>query len=203
MTTGGGAPNGLIRFNVDDLSATRFGSQNYIQVAAGRNGLLYGEYPGGSPGGGKLDVFDPSTLSLLRTIVLEKSDMRSVAVSSSGDIFAVNFSDPNIYKFDPNGLLLGSLNTQTSGLYEINLDSHGRLLATAFGSIVFSDISLSSYTTQSISNSDRLFAAFVEPPLAGPEPSAFLLCLADIPGLGFHCRRSSRRIRDAIVTMKV
>src|SRR5262249_2275021 len=85
FTFGGGEPNGMIRFNVNDGTALRFasgppnGPGDYIQLAVGKDGLLYGEFPGTSPGGNGVNVFDPTTLTLLRSLYLHQ-DLRSIAV---------------------------------------------------------------------------------------------------------------------------
>jgi len=61
----GGAPNGIVRFDLTTFAATRFasgpanGSGDYTTVGLGLNGLLYAPWPGGSPVGDHIDVINP------------------------------------------------------------------------------------------------------------------------------------------------
>ena len=201
-TAGAGAPNGIIRFNVNDGTALRFasgspnGSGDYIQLAVGKNGLLYAQYPGTSPGGNHLDVFDPVTLNFQRTINLGL-DLRSIAIDQSGHIFAVTINDSHIYEFDPNGVLLRSVDTGIRGYTDLTLDDSGRLLATSGGVLVLTDTSLSTFTELDVGTISVVgtFAAFVEPPLGAvvPEPSSLALFGAGIAGLaGYAWRRRKR-----------
>jgi sugar lactone lactonase YvrE len=194
--TGVSSDRGLIRFNVNDFSGIRFGSNDYIQLAVGKDGLLYAQTPPTSPGGFQLDVYDPTTLAFLRQIDLGQ-DLRSIAVDQNGDIFATNINDPNIYEFDPNGVLLRTLTTSIRGLSEIELDDSGRLVAASGGTLVVTDTSLSGFTTLDVGTISPVdtFIAFVEPPrgLAVPEPSSLTLVGLAIPGLaGYAWRRRKR-----------
>jgi len=201
-TAGAGSPNGIIRFNVNDGTALRFasgppnGAGDYIQLAVGKNGLLYAQYPGTSPGGNHLDVFDPVTLNFQRTINLGL-DLRSIAVDQGGHIFAVTINDSHIYEFDPNGVLLRSVDTGIRGYTDLTLDDSGRLLATSGGVLVLTDTSLSTFTELDVGTISVVgtFAAFVEPPLGAvvPEPSSLALFGAGIAGLaGYAWRRRKR-----------
>jgi hypothetical protein len=184
FTFSGGEPNGIIRFNVNDGTALRFasGPQNgpgdYIQLAVGKDGLLYAEFPGTSPGGNELDVFDPTTLAFQRRINLN-TDLRSIAVDQNGDIFAVAINDSHIYEFDPNGTLLRAVDTGIRGYTDLTMDDSGRLLATSGGVLVLTDTSLSSFTELDVGTISVVgtFAAFVEPPqgVAVPEPGTLTL----------------------------
>jgi hypothetical protein len=196
-TAGAGAPNGLIRFNINDGTALRFASgTDYIQLAVGKNGPLYAQYPGGSPGGNNLDVFDPTTLALQKRINLGM-DLRSIAVDKAGHIFAVTINDSHIYEFDPNGVLLRSVDTGIRGYTDLTMDDSGRLLATSGGVLVLTDVSLSSFTELDVGTISQVgtFAAFVEPPLGAvvPEPSSLVLFSAGVAGLaGYAWRRRKR-----------
>jgi hypothetical protein len=93
MNTFGNEPNGIVRFDINTLAGQRFpapgalGSGDYIQVAMGYDGLLYGL--GGSAG---FNVFNPITMAYIRSITLNAgSDIRDIAVDAHGDIFALDF----------------------------------------------------------------------------------------------------------------
>ncbi len=169
---GANAPmNGIIDFDIHDFSAELMGDAAtskhgvYINVAVGQNGLLYALYPGGSPGGSNVDIYDPRTLSLVRSINLAIVGMRSIAVDSNGEIFAIAISDPNIYEFDANGATIKTVNSGNHGYANININKQGRLIASAGGTIVLTDTSLSSFTTITTDTNSGTFVAWVEAPL--------------------------------------
>ena len=83
MDTSGAEPLGFIRFNTSDGSIQRFGWHGFIDLTIGQDGLLYGLYPGGSPAGTKIDVFEPIGMSFVRTIELG-AEVRGIAVNSAG-----------------------------------------------------------------------------------------------------------------------
>jgi PEP-CTERM motif len=207
MFTFGGEPNGIIRFNVNDFSAVRFasGSQNgpgdYIQLTIGGNGLLYAEFPGTSPGGNHVDVFDPTTLAFQRRIDLGFLDLRSIAVDENGNIFAVSFGDRRIFEFDPGGNLLRAVNSPLNGFTDINIDANGRIVASSgFGStILLTDESLASFSTFDPGTlGTNTFVAFVEPPLglAVPEPATLWLLGVGVVSLSVGAWKQRRRRGD-------
>jgi hypothetical protein len=182
-TAGAGSPNGIVRFNVNDLSALRFasgppnGPGDYIDLTIGRDGLLYAQFPGTSPGGNQVDVFDPTTLAFQRRINLGV-DLRAIAVDQNGDIFAVALNDNRIFQFDTNGNLLRTV-TSIGGFWDIDIDGAGRLVIAAGDRIVLTDRSLSSLNILNVGTISPVgtFVAFVQPPLgpaglAVPEPAS-------------------------------
>jgi hypothetical protein len=171
--TGSSDQNGIIRFDVNDYSGVRFGSNDYIQLAIGLDGLLYAQTPPTSPGGYLLDVFDPTTLAFQRTINLGL-DLRSIAVDENGNIFATNINDSHIYQFDTNGVLQNTVDTGVRGLSEIVISNSDQLLAASNGTLVLTDTSLSSFTTLDVGTISPVdtFVAWVESPQSPPDSTS-------------------------------
>ncbi len=98
--------NGIVRFDSTGGSPVRFGAgTDYIQVALGRDGLLYGLSSGGA-----VHVFDPDTLSAVRTFSLTggpDSDIRSIAIDPSGTIFAASWGG-YVAQYNTNGNYTGT-----------------------------------------------------------------------------------------------
>ncbi|HEY2125432.1 MAG TPA: PEP-CTERM sorting domain-containing protein, partial [Chthoniobacterales bacterium] len=149
---------------------------DYIDLNIGLNGLLYALFPGGSPAGNMLDIFDPKSMTLLRTLNLNM-DLGAIAVDHSGNIFATSPFDARIFRFDANGVLTGSLVTGTNGLRDLDLSSDGRLLTvSSTGNVILADTSLTSTTSFNVGSSNTFFAAFVGSPV--PEPAVSVLLIA-------------------------
>ncbi len=125
---------GLVRFNIDDGTAVRFGSPQggMIDVAVGLDGLVYGLGPSGSPYGTHLRVYDPDTLGLLRTVVMPIQS-RGIAVNAEGHLFTVDGTN-GIYRFDPDGNQLKKLSGPAfAGLADMDFDQDGNLLIASHG----------------------------------------------------------------------
>jgi hypothetical protein len=202
-TAGGGSPNGLIRFNINTLSAQRFANTNpgytydYVQVTVGKTGLVYGVVPNPTNSTTAISVFDPNTLAFLGTINPPEI-MTSVAVAANGDIYGVDKFDSHIYEFDPNGNLLKTVNTSFGGFDMVSLSNTGQLLFEADGNAILTDETLSNLTTLDLgvfSEIGSTFTTWVEPPVAVPEPSSFvLMSLAGFVFL-YVCWRRGRQNR--------
>src|SRR5262249_43078070 len=85
-TTGGdpaGQSNGVVRFNLSDGTAARFAQgTDFSDVNVGLDGKVY------ALSGQTVSVFDPSSMTLLRTVTLPfGNDYRGVAVNAAGDLF--------------------------------------------------------------------------------------------------------------------
>ena len=89
FTYNGGEPNGIVRFDTSDGLTVRFAQgTDFIQVALGLDGLIYGL--GGS---GDVHVFNPDTLAPVRTFSLSggpDSDIRSIAVDVTGHVLGAD-----------------------------------------------------------------------------------------------------------------
>lgn len=202
MTAGAGGPNGIIRFDLNDYSATRFGDAStttrpynaeYIDINVGANGLLYALSGGGSPQGTTIDVFNPVTMALLQTITLSGGSQSSgIAVGASGDIYSVEAFSGVINHFNANGVLVNSLNTGLSYLQDIDLSNTGQLaVGGRFGDVVLTTTALSTFS-HFTAGSDPTFVAFASPlsPVSTPEPGTIVLLGTGVIGiLGFSIRR--------------
>src|SRR5262245_32097881 len=116
MFTFGGDPVGIVRFDLREMSSTRFATANaYSDLNVGLNGKQYG-LRGVSRSN---DLFDPATMRLENTITPEAGNIvRGVAANAFGQVFIVDWSE-NVYKLSPTGPLLASYhltgNSQTPG----------------------------------------------------------------------------------------
>jgi hypothetical protein len=180
--------NGLVRFDLTSGSSVRFADgTDYIDVTMGWNGLLYALTPGGSPEGTRLSVYDPVSLSLIRTIDHGVS-LRGVAVNPAGEIFGISWG-ASIYHFDANGALRESVPIAVSNAHDIDRDATGRLVfGGRFGNVTLTDESLDTFTGFSVGTSDT-FVSFVTPV---PEPRSYILALAAAVGLLVASRRKAR-----------
>jgi hypothetical protein len=137
--------NGIVRFNTTDYSCIRFASgQDYSDLSVGLDGLVYAERANAPPA--ILDVFDPVSMSKLRTVTLDVSSL-TIAVNQQGHIFGPQAQGIN--EFDANGHLLASHPMGVTGyLYDIDISPDGRLLATTDGGlVVLTDLSYNPVAT--------------------------------------------------------
>ncbi len=193
METFGGSASGVIRFDPASGSSARFGDAfEYRDISASLDGLLYAMRATGDSG--NIDVYDPTTTDLLRTITLQSPDVfdeiRGFAVDAFGDIFGVHHSG-TVNHYGPDGALLDSsqrLLTASQGaiyaeLADIDIALDGTIvLGSRFGDVFVGDRSLDSFTGFSVGN-DNTFVQLV------PEPSTGLLVIAGLLGLAGWRRR--------------
>jgi hypothetical protein len=147
----GGEPNGIIRFDSSGGPTVRFGNgTDYLQVALGIDGLLYG-----LEGGGNVHVFDPDTLAPVRTFSLKggpDGDIRSIAVDNTGQVIAATWGG-YLAEYDPNGNYLTSIQLKNSSgfgenLINVALDTDGQVaVGGRFGEAYLTDESLASVKT--------------------------------------------------------
>lgn len=182
MQTFGSQANGIVRFDLSTNTATRFANGfDFIDLNIGLDGKLYGFRDGGQ----SVDVFDPVTLGLLRTIQLPQlsDSLRSIAVDQNGRLFVSGLGG-TVYRFDSNGNLQISAPTGFNFLTDIDIDALGRLiLGQEAGRVIMSDSNLSSFTSFLAINDPNAsawttFVSFAEPI---PEPSSLWMFVA---GLG-------------------
>jgi hypothetical protein len=158
-----GNSNGLVRFDSSGGSPVLFApSSNALQVTLGLDGDLY-ELEGASPPNYNpnynptIQVFNPDTLALVRTFKLNTGtgstlkDIRSIAVDSSGNVYAASFGG-SVTKFDSNGnstgtsVVLKNQNGVAQNLINIALDSDGQIaVGGKNGDVFLTDESLASY----------------------------------------------------------
>ena len=200
MDTSGGAPNGIVRFDLTNFSATRFasgpanGSGDYTTVSLGLNGKLYAPWPGGSPVGDNIDVINPVTMTKTTINLPFLFQLSGVTADQAGNIFAVGaLGDGRIYKLDSNGNVLASISTGFTGLTGLEVSNSGQLLtASNGGEVILTNTSFSQLSSFSVGSQITTFDAFVTPSTAVPEPTSLTLMAI---GLGVAAFRLSRRRR--------
>jgi hypothetical protein len=195
---------GLIRYDLANQTFTRFATNiEPIDLTIGADGFLYALYPGGSPEGRFLDVFDPVSLAFVRTIsfasIFGHTGHRSIAVAADSSIFVADW-DGDLQKIDAGGNLLDSLALEGdwigrpihAELYDVDLSPDGAMLAlgSRFGEAFVTDPDFVATSDFDLGD-DGLFVAFV----SVPEPSATLLfALGAVATLGY---RRARRAENA------
>ena len=172
---------GVVRFDLTNSSATRFAtSLEPIDLTVGLNGLLYVLYPGGSPEGRFIDVFDPVTMSLVDQISLASifghTGHRSIAVDINGDLFIADW-DGEVHHVDNSGILIDTIlptcdrfgfdvNCQFN---DIDISEFGELaLGTRFGEIFLTDTNFSTITTFDLDQNSDAFVEFVHSTISEP-----------------------------------
>ncbi len=142
--TGADLQQGLIRFDITDYSSTRFATTlDFIDVAAGQDGLIYGmeftpvALPAVPSPPYNVWVYNPTTLAFIRTVALASPKLPlAIAVNPLGIIYAV-VGDNLIYEFSATGALLRTLSTGGSNLNDLDISPAGQLIAGgATGSVV-------------------------------------------------------------------
>ncbi len=163
--------NGVVRFNLANGAADRFlAGTDTTAIGIGLNDTLYAVGPDTSPGENELDIINPTTMVLEKTVAMPFS-LSGVTADAAGNIYATSGS--TIYKLDSNGNILGSLET-TFALDNIKISPTDQLImANNGGQIVLSSTSLSSYTEFTLNEPGaqlyESYATFV------PEPTVLSL----------------------------
>ncbi len=135
MKTGGveveDEKKGIIRFSQIEEPTIRFAEgKKFIDLTVGLDNLIYGleSY-------GKVSVYDPETLELIRYFTLEEghyNGYRGIAINQQGEIFSAAWND-NIYYLDSQGYIVdvNQANTvygETRDFYDINISPDGKEL---------------------------------------------------------------------------
>ncbi|MFX1678384.1 PEPxxWA-CTERM sorting domain-containing protein [Mitsuaria sp. CC2] len=186
---------GIVRYNIDTGTTERFASGlSFSQLTIGGDGLLYA-------GSQTLQVYDPATMSLLRTVAVGDqfaiyAAPHTVAVDAQGVIYGAT-GDGRINKYSATGTLISSLQTQAQ-IEDIEVDAQGRIVMTTWDETVYTtDTSLSAlheFKVPTLLTLNMRVAFAVAP--AVPEPSTYALMLAGIGAVGLAARR--RRTADRI-----
>jgi hypothetical protein len=185
-TAGTGSPNGIVRFDMAANTATRFATgTDYSTVTVGADGLVYAINQNFLPAT-TIDVYNPTTMALVRTITLSSAavvaDLRGIAVDAAGQIYAAGW-DGKIYQLSSTGGILNSLTSGKSNLDSIALDSTGRLVVgDRFGDVLLTTTALSGLTSSFMEGTSPVHVSFVTPLASVPEPSS--LVLLGISGVG-------------------
>lgn len=139
---------GVVRFDMESAAAVRFAENiDPIDLNMGLDGLLYCLYPGGSPEGRYVDVYDPETMAFVRTIdfsaIFGHTGHRSVAVNAAGEIFVADW-DGDLTKLDGAGnvLLEANLCTISTGcnLVDVDVSTEGLVVVgERFGGVTVTD----------------------------------------------------------------
>jgi hypothetical protein len=176
---------GVIRFDTRDGTAlqmsTTFGSRN---VNVGIDGLLYVIGDNGDPTH-TVQVFDPATLTLLRTVTLtpDSSNPNDIVANAAGHMFATGNNGITEYDADGHQIRFVNMNADTR---DIDIAANGRIvIGTRLNGVFSTTEALSSFTS---------FPALEDPyvafPFFVPEPT-MIICLS--AGAILLCR--SRRVR--------
>lgn len=184
-------PNDTLFSPQNTDSGERFGAANgdVADVAVGLDGLLYAlVYTGDSSGAAnEVNVYDPSTFALLRTVTLPFVH-RGIAVDASGSIYA---TFPEIYKYSPTGVPLGVIKNPAGGILgDIDIKSASCFAGTASdgciavastnGSIILTNPSFTDIDFFSARQGDgTTFVAFVADPLSLPHATDDLYRIAE------------------------
>lgn len=141
---------GIVRFESSGGPPALFahGTSSY-QVTLGLDGNLYelvgeGFEPYPNP---IIDVYNPDTLAFVRSFHLTTpfaSDIRSIAVDRSGNIYAADWGG-TVSKYDPNGTLLKTQAGYSENLMNIAIDTDGQIaVGGRNGGVYLTDESLNS-----------------------------------------------------------
>jgi hypothetical protein len=164
MNTGGGIDNnlqGIIQFDLEgQVSDFRFaGDIDPIDLTLGKDGFLYALYPGGSPSGLYIDVFNPVDASYIRTINL--ADIfghiahRSIAVDAQSNVYIADW-DGDIQMIDSTNNVVSTINVGSS-LYDVDIVDNKIISGDRFGKIYIADLGLHNYQEIELEDLDSSF----------------------------------------------
>jgi hypothetical protein len=181
---------GIVVF--DETGASRRFAEDIepIDLNLGLDGLLYALYPGGTPSGRSLNVYNPTTLEKIREIDLVANiewnlDRVSVAVNAIGDLFVATV-DGELFHLNSEGVLLDTLRPECIGepfitrcsLYDVDISTSGMVvLGTRYGDVFVTDESFLNVQSFLVGDSETFISIVPEPTLSPEtvsEPSALL-----------------------------
>ncbi|MEJ2500589.1 MAG: hypothetical protein P8Y65_05585 [Campylobacterales bacterium] len=181
-TANGGEAKGLVEIDLDNGTTARYFPENeYIDVTLGADGLLYAlrnVY-------GNLDVIDPATLGIVRSVDLgHTSESRAVTANARGDIFMASWNG-DVTRYDSTGVVMATLYIDAN-LGDIELDKTGQLIVSNWsGSVYVTDEALLSYRAIRSDSSYHFSFAASRAPVTVPTQ------LFRRIGLGTECRSRS------------
>jgi hypothetical protein len=156
-------------------TSVRFDNGGNSAVSVGVDGLLY---IGDASGRNHVNVVNPSTFTLIRTLTLNDRngpgavgiDANGLAITANGTIFAADYSGI-IYKYSPTGTLLSTFDTKVPYVVSESLYPDGTLaLGTRLGDVVLTNTSFSTESHFTVPDMNIDYVSFVT-----PEPSAAIM----------------------------
>ncbi len=147
---------GIVKINLITGAGVRFATTiEPIDLTIGLDGLLYALYPGGSPEGRDISIFDPATLTEIGHIDLSATfghtGHRAIAVTADSEVIIAD-SDGDLQKIDSAGNLLLETNicghAESCNLYDVNVSQSGLVaIGDRFGGIVITNIYFSNFSS--------------------------------------------------------
>ncbi len=145
---------GVVRFDLASGTWERFAeSFEPIDLNIGLDGKLYALYPGGSPEGRFIEVYDPLTLAFVELIELQPifgfTGHRALAVDEQGTIYLADL-DGDLAKFTREGEILAQTNlcvpNENCQLFDIDVAPDGRVaVSDRDGGITLTDTQFSAF----------------------------------------------------------
>lgn len=155
MASYNGQSYGMVRFDSSGSPELFAPGASFVQITLGQDGLLYGleNSSTGPTLSQTVEVFNPDTLAFVRSFSLNSAqpiDFRSIAVDSSGNVFAASWGG-TVAEYDSNGnptgesIVLKTPSGFADNLVNIALDSDGQIAVGGHrGTIYLTNESLSS-----------------------------------------------------------
>jgi hypothetical protein len=180
-TSGDGAPQGVVRFDLDGGATTRFAtSADPLDLNIGLDGLLYTLSRGSAfnGGGNRVDVFDPISMTFIRGLDLPE-EHRGIAVDWNGHIYTAQRDNVSrVNHFSAAGVLLDQIpDPGVGGFADIDINRKGEIVIASHGGKLLMTTtaldSIASFTTRL--SSGTCFASWIPGPV--PEPNSFVLAL--------------------------
>lgn len=173
--TGESEMSGLIRVNTQSMTYERFGTLTQPSDISISGNTLYALEDNNN----RVYEYDLETMSLLKIVTLSSASYYGIAVGGNGEIFATGYDytlGKMIRKLSPQGETISSLYLNI-GLGDIDIDKSGNIMTGTAntGEVLFTDISLQSYTTLKVAESPS--GGTVAVAYAVPEPSTSAILL--------------------------
>lgn len=196
--------SGIVRYNVVTNTSTTFGglADDPIDFSIGADGLLYALEGSGDPSGDSIQILDPTTMAVTRSISLnpiafsmDGGLVRDISVRSDGKMWLSQLNGPS-YLIDSNGNLLGTYATAHSDyVQDADMASDGAYAQfNENGRVYLFDQNLN-YIRDfdgAPNGSDNTFGTFV--PSSVPEPATASILLLSLGGY-FTRKRGKKACR--------